>query len=244
MDILKNKLISLGLEEKEAIIYLAALSLGKTSILKIAQISEVKRTTVYDIVDKLIHKGLMFTEKSGWKTYYRAAHPEKIENIIERQKKTLTMMMPELENLYKIDGVQSFIREYHGMDAAREVYKDLLDQITWGQDYYVISNQEKWLNLDKEFFLNFTKKRAKFNINIKLLLQDSASAREHQKIQKQLNEEIKMLPPETRLDTNLVISNNMLVIHQLEEPIKITVIKNPYIARMHKQLFEIMWNKM
>ncbi len=242
MENLKNKLKSLGLEEKEATIYLAALSLGKTSILKISQNAEIKRTTVYDIVDKLIKKGLMFTEKSGWKTYYRAAHPEKIENIISRQKQVLEKIMPELENLYKIDGVQSFIREYHGMDAARDVYNDILKNIQWNQDYYVISNQEKWLNLDTEFFLNFTKKRAKFSINIKLLLQDSPSARKHQKIQKQLNEEIRILPKNIQLDINLIITQDSVILHQLAEPIKITVIKNPYISNMHKQLFEIMWN--
>ena len=43
MNNLKNKLIQLGLEQKEAIIYLAALSLGKTSILKISQNTAASR---------------------------------------------------------------------------------------------------------------------------------------------------------------------------------------------------------
>lgn len=243
MDNLKEKLISLGLEEKEAVIYLTSLSLGKTSILKISKNSEIKRTTVYDIVDRLIKKGLMFTEKSGWKTYYRAAHPEKIEGIIERQKVTLQNIMPELENLYKTDGVQGFIREYYGIEAVKQIYSDILKDITWGENYYVISNPEKWLQLDEEFFMSFIKKRAKFNINIKLLLQDSKTARAHQKIEKELNEEIKILPPKTELDTNLVIRKDTIIIHELVEPMKITIIKNPYIAHMHQQLFEIMWDQ-
>lgn len=242
MDNLKNKLISLGLEEKEAVIYLSALSLGKTSILKISQNSEIKRTTVYDIVERLIKKGLMFTEKSGWKTFYRAAHPEKIEGIIERQKTTLAQMMPELEELYKTDGVQGFIREYHGLEAMKGIYSGILEEIEWGEDYYVIGHQEKWLKFDEKFFMDFLKKRAKFKINIKLLFQDSESARAHQKRQEEFNEEIKILPPDTQLDTNLIIRKDTVIIHELKEPIKITVIKNPYIARMHKQLFEIMWN--
>ncbi|MCA9352868.1 hypothetical protein KC901_01670, partial [Patescibacteria group bacterium] len=65
----------------------------------------------------------------------------------------------------------------------------------------------------------------------------------HQKIEKELNEEIKILPPKTELDTNLVIRKDTIIIHELVEPMKITIIKNPYIAHMHQQLFEIMWDQ-
>ena len=49
LTILKN----IGLSETEANVYLTALSLGPTTILKIARGSGVKRTSVYDVVSAL-----------------------------------------------------------------------------------------------------------------------------------------------------------------------------------------------
>ena len=43
-------LIDLGLTENEAKVYVAALSLGPATILKIAQAAAIKRTTVYFVV--------------------------------------------------------------------------------------------------------------------------------------------------------------------------------------------------
>ena len=55
---LQSILKNIGLSETEAEVYLASLSLGPTTILKIARSSGVKRTSVYTIIDALKEKGL------------------------------------------------------------------------------------------------------------------------------------------------------------------------------------------
>ena len=71
-DNLLNSLIQFGLNENEAKIYLASLSQGATTILKLSKHSDIKRTTVYEVVTSLERKGLMKKEVRGFKTLYSA----------------------------------------------------------------------------------------------------------------------------------------------------------------------------
>ncbi|MSU75310.1 MAG: hypothetical protein EXS55_02245 [Candidatus Magasanikbacteria bacterium] len=238
---LLKTLTTLGLTDHESAVYLAALSLGPSTILKIAQAAEIKRTTVYSVVEALKQKGLIIIEVRGFKTKFVAENPEKLETILDNRQALLAKTMPEFAGLYNLKGAESSIKYYEGLNGIKSVYENLLVDVRPKEDYLIISHQAQWLNLDPDFFLDFTKRRAKLNIKIRLLLQDSPPAREHQRLQKIFNEHIKILPPGTSLNTNLVIIPRRVVIHQLVPPINAIVIENPSVIRMHREMFEIMW---
>jgi sugar-specific transcriptional regulator TrmB len=242
-DKLENLLIDLGLSDNEARIYLASLVLGPSTILKIARAAETKRTTVYSVVESLKQKGLMNIEVKGWKNLFTAENPEKLYSMIENKREKLKKNLPEFSALYNLKGEESNIKYYEGLEGIKSVYKNLLKDIKVNEDYLVISNRDVWLNLDKKFFMDFIKQRSKLNINNKLLLQDSKTAREFKKFEKNYNEKIKILPKETTLTTSLVIIPKRVVIHQLTPPIMAMVIENKSIIKMHRELFYIIWNK-
>ena len=52
----------MGLSDNEASVYLSSLSLGPSTIQRIANNAKVKRTTVYTTIDTLKQKGLMNIE--------------------------------------------------------------------------------------------------------------------------------------------------------------------------------------
>ena len=239
---LENTLTSLGLTEHEAKVYLAALSLGPTTILKIAQTAEVKRTTVYSIIESLKLKGLITIEVHGFKQRFVAENPENLETILENKKSALAKAMPDFASLFNLKGSESTIKFYEGLEGIKRVYEDLLKEVLSKEDYLVVSHQEQWLKLDPDFFLDFTRRRAKLPINIRLLVQDSPTARQHKRLEKTYNEKIKILPRNTSLNTNLVIIPKKVVIHQLVPPIMAIVIENSSVVQMHKELFEIIWN--
>ena len=76
----------IGLSENEAEVYLTSLSLGPTTILKIAKSSGIGRTTVYSVIETLKNKGLIHIKPVGLKQLYVAEHPDRLENIIENKK--------------------------------------------------------------------------------------------------------------------------------------------------------------
>lgn len=232
---------SVGLTENEANVYFAALSLGPTTVLKLSRMTGIKRATTYTVIDQLQRRGLMTIEMKGFRKLLVAEPPEKLESILYQQKELLATALPDLGSIYQLQGQDGSIRYYEGLEAVKTVYESLLRDVRAHEDYLILSDLQQWLHHDEKYFLDFTRRRAKLPINIRMLAQDSDVARAHKKMEKALNETIKFLPPHTKLTTNLVIIPKKVVIHQLTEPVFAIVIENPNIVRMHREQFEIMW---
>jgi sugar-specific transcriptional regulator TrmB len=241
----KNNLIKtisdFGLSDNESRVYIASLSLGATSILKLSKEANIKRTTTYSVVESLKQRGLMLIEQKGWKQYYVAQSPEKLKSIIESKKKKLQTGLPYLMSLYNMKGHDSLIKYYEGLEAIKSAYESMIKDVKSHQDYLVLSDASKWLNLDKQYFINFSKRRARLNINIKMLLQNNSEAKEILKREIELNAQIKLLPKQINLNTNLVVTPQRALVHQLVPPIMAISVENPNIIAMYKEMFEVMW---
>lgn len=234
----------LGLSENESQVYLAALGLGPTTIMRIAQAAEIRRTTAYSVIDSLQQKGLITIQVHGFKKKFAAEDPQRLETILDTRRKKLHDALPEFSALYNLQGGESFIKYYSGIEAVKNVYESLIRDIKPHQDYLVMANQDQWLNLDKDYFLDFLHRRAKLPINIRMMFQETPLGREWQQQEKNFNSRIKILPKDTRLKTNLVITPQRVVIHQLSQPVMAMVIENKSIIQMHKEMFEIIWNSL
>lgn len=232
----------LGLTENESAVYFAALSSGPTTILKLAQAAELKRTTVYSLIESLKQKGLMNVEIKGFKKKYVAESPSKLDVMLDIRRKKLRDALPEFAALYNLQGGESFIKYYEGIESVKGVYESLIRDIKPHEDYLIMGNVDHWVQADKEFFTDFSFRRAKLPINIRMLVQDTASGHEWKKLEKNLNALAKILPPETKLTTNLVITPQRVLIHQLTAPIVGIVIENKNVIKMHREMYEIMWN--
>ncbi len=230
-----------GLSENEAIVYSSALFLGPSTILDLSKESNLPRTTVYGLVTQLKHAGMMFVEIKGLKKLYTATHPEKLRELLSVRKNNFEKQFPELEALYNLKGSGSLIKYYEGLNAVKGVYEDLLNDVQPNDEYLVLSDQEQWQSLDEEYFKDFLERRAKLPIKIKMLLQDTPTARHSLKYQKNYNCEVRILPAHIKLSTNLIIIPQRVVIHQLISPVFATTIENPSIIKMHKESFSIMW---
>ena len=239
-------LTELGLSENEANVYLTLLSLGSTTALKVSRTTNLKRTTVYSVMESLKGKGLVSLEVRGFKTLVQAEGPEQLEHIIEDQRsrlqKTLMRTLPELSALHHLHGGESLVKYYEGLEAIKSVYEGLLRDIQPGQSYLTTSNPDQWFSLDQTYFQQFIERRAKLPIDIRLLLTNTPTALRQQQFQKNFNEHVRILPPQTILTTSTVVTPQRVVIHQLDQPLFAIVIENRSIIQMHQEYFEIMWN--
>ncbi len=239
LEILKN----IGLDESEAQVYLASLSLGPTTILKIARTSNIKRTTVYGVVESLQTKSLMRIDLKGLKQLYVAENPEKLDVMLESRKREFTASLPEFQALHKLQGTESVIKFYTGIKTTQQIYLDTLKEINPHENYLVITNQEAWYELDPKFAMHYIEERAKLNIKTRLLFQDSKVAKEHKNLEKNFNQQVKILPTGNKLVVDTLLLPNKLVISELLPPYKTTVIENQSIIELHREMFEILWNK-
>ena len=245
----ENKVISLlkdlGLNGHEAKVYYACLSLGAATILQIANAAELKRTTVYSIIENLQQKGLINAEFKGLKKKFVAENPEKLETILESKRFELKNTLPELTALYNLKGGESSIKYYEGLNGVKNAYESLLADIGINDFYYVVTDESRWRELDKEYFDDFRERRAKkVRKPILLLSQYSELALEAVKFQNNFNMQVKLLPKERKLTTNMIVTPQKVLIHQLVPPISAIVLENKSIIQMHKEMFEIMWQEL
>lgn len=184
----------------------------------------------------------MYIEIKGVRKLFIPQAPDKLALIWEQKKEQLTNIMPQLVQHYLQAPTQATsIKLYHGLPGIKLIYDDILTTLDSGDDYLVISDQQKWYELDPDYFESFIQKRALLNLNIKLLLQDNSHAKKYQKQQKKYNETIKLLPKNTKLDTNMIILPRKVIVIQTTEPLTALVITNQSIIDMNKSLFYVLW---
>lgn len=234
-------LTAAGLAPNEAAVYLSALSLGASSALQLARASNLKRTTVYSVVESLQAKGLMTLEAHGFKRLFAAEGPERLESLLDERRQAFLSVLPELSGLFKLKGAATFIKYYQGLEGMKAVYESLLNDVRPGEDYLIVSNPNQWMKLAEDFFRDFLERRARLPIRIRGLFERGPVSSKLKQLEKRYNQHIRFLPAETSLSTNLVVIPKKVVIHQLSAPVMAYVIENQSVVKMHREIFEIMW---
>ena len=239
---LKTTLKDLGLSENEASVYLASMALGPTTVLQISQTAELRRTTVYSVIEELKKKGLMKIELAGFKQLYTAEDPKKLKVMLKKKETTFEELLPEFEALYNLKESGSEILYYQGLESVKNALNKILDDTKPNNDYLVIADQESWYNQDPKFFQDFMERRAKKSLKVRMLLRDSDLTREHKKFERNYNISIRILPKTTNLNTDLCITPEHVMIQQIKAPIIALMINNRSIIETHREIFEMLWN--
>src|SRR4051812_42753565 len=81
---LKITLQSFGWSVKESDVYIALLELGKGTVTQISRKAGINRTTGYDILGSLFHKGVITISGKEPKQEYSAESPEAITRYLKR----------------------------------------------------------------------------------------------------------------------------------------------------------------
>ncbi len=121
-----NYLTASGLDEKESTAYIALLELGEATMSELTKKSELKRSTLYFIVEALHKKRLIGIVKKGKKTVYSAEDPKRLLEQADENRRNLEYAMPELLSVANNIVKKPKVRFFEGVDGIKEVYRDIL----------------------------------------------------------------------------------------------------------------------
>lgn len=239
---LEKKLENLGLNEKEAKVYLASLELGQTNVQRLAKKSGVKRTTLYDIIESLKGKGLLSFVAKGKKTLYFAEDPRVLEQQIEGKKAFLKKIMPELLSIANVLDKKPKIRYFEGIEGIKEVYKDTLNYpgrelLAWVSEEAVLAFDEKFLN---EYYLP---KRIEKKIWVRAVAPDKPYMQKYKGLDEKSLRRTKLFSMEdflVEVEINLYGDNKIAII-SFGEKISL-IIESQKIFNTLKSIFELNWN--
>jgi sugar-specific transcriptional regulator TrmB len=241
---LQKDIISAGLSENEAAIYLAALELGETTVSRLAKKAGIKRTTTYLIIESLKEKGLLSSLKKEAASVFFAEDPRKLHEIMEERQQKIDKIMPQLLAYTNLIDKKPEIRYFEGVEGIKEVYRDSLkypghEMLTWYAETYAAQFDEKFI------LEEYIPKRLQKKVFVRAILPDSEFIREWIKNDQEHFRKSKLISKEKY---NISIELNMYGINKVgiisfEEQIGI-VIESKKIFESLKNIFEIMWDNL
>src|SRR3989344_1559343 len=130
-----------GLTEGEIKVYLALLELGSSTTGPIIDKSKISRSIIYQILEKLMQKGLVSSITKEKTRYFQAAEPIKIlEYVDEREKlflenkKKIEELLPELISK-QLSSKKSETNMYFGYKGIRTAHEHLYLKLNKGDEY-------------------------------------------------------------------------------------------------------------
>src|SRR3989338_9073672 len=95
---LQKVLRNLGLSEGEIRIYSSLLNSGRSSINQIHEKTGIERRNIYDILNKLIERGLVTYITENKRRSFKLSHPNKLLGYIEEKKGELERVKAEVQS--------------------------------------------------------------------------------------------------------------------------------------------------
>jgi sugar-specific transcriptional regulator TrmB len=235
----------LGLVKNESRIYETLLREGESSVGHISTKSKVHRRNVYDTLNRLQEKGLVFEIIQAKENRYQAVDPKKLMELIQEKAQVLEKAMPELSALYKGTPHEEEVYVYRGAEGWKNYMRDLLKV---GEDAYFIGAKGGWLDSRvKHFFPEFAKEAAKKNIQYHHLF-DHEVKEDCKEIIPHVGGTYKFLPKGYSTTSAIDIFGDHVNIISgmklggLEEEFALTVIVNKQIADAFRIWFKFMWD--
>jgi len=182
---MEQELKGLGLSEKEVEIYLISIKTGETTANRIADLVGLPRSTTYDILEKLRHKGFITTFVKDKKTYFLANNPEILLTTIEEKKKAINEELTNQKQIL-IKIIPQLKKEQNQINKkpVAEVFEgkvsisNILDEIIENADYIkIIGSQKNAIKRIGYRTERFRSKRKERGIRVYQILEESKEAR-------------------------------------------------------------------
>jgi len=246
MERLKNELKSIGLNDKEASIYLACLELGPTNIQNIADKADIKRSTVYEILESLKEKSLMHVTTKGKRKQYIASQPENLLATIKEKEKILKDILPQLKSINNVGFAKPKITFYEGRDGLRDIYMEALKSSTNNADW--ISPMKSVLEtVGTDWMEHYVELKVKKNywirsIHVSDLVIDSYKYQDPSTFKKTLRN-VRFSPAGINIPNAIGIYDNKVAILSSRKEGFGFIIESEDYAQSMKELYKLLWDK-
>lgn len=241
---IKAVLKDFGLTDNEIKLYLKLLELGSATSGQLMKETGFYSKTVYELLDKLIEKGLVsFVVKANTK-HFEAENPKKFLDVISEEEKELKsreeqikQILPELVARRKLSKEPQEATIYKGNKGMKSVFEDVLKQ---KEEILVFGGGGKFKDALGPYSELWHKKRAKVGIKLRLLWNEKL--RDKQKDLEELKLlQVKFLPEEFDNPAPAIIYGDKVAITVWSETPIATLIRSKDVAKSYKSYFDMLW---
>jgi len=239
-----RELVNLGLADKEAKVYLAALELGKSPVQKIAQKAGVNRATTYVIIKGMMKKGLMSSYHEDKKQFFFAESPEKLsilfknqEQELKRKQEYLEKLLPELKGLNVSKEGRPVVRYFEGKEGMRAM----------GEEFFLTKHTEPARMIFSYDLLSnvfseseqaeMRKKRLKKQVKVRSIMNDDLNRADADKVP--FAEDVIVSAKKYPITSDIAFFGDKVRIATQKGDLVGLIIENKEIANTLKTLFDL-----
>ena len=234
MNNIKEVLQNLGLEEREIKIYLILIAKTSLTAMQISKETRIDRTTIYDILERLIDKGIVSSTIKNKTKHFNTLSPKKLLIYFKEKYSSLENILPQLNRLTKQTQEPISCELFQGKEGLKTLIRDFVETKA---DYKAIGIRKEYEEtlgyLTDQSVLKFNESNIKETAIVErgvefIPLKNGV----YRYIDK------KFLPPITTL-----IYNQVVIFFIWKEPYFAIRIENKDFAKLQEEYFEMLWKQ-
>jgi sugar-specific transcriptional regulator TrmB len=245
-DIIK-KLKNFGFTLSESKVYIFLLQYQEAKASIISSKTNIPSSHIYDILEKLLEKGIISFKITNNIKIYRPVEPESLfsffrekEKKIEEEKKDLSEFVSKLKTLEFKESKENDFKYFEGINGVKSMFNEFVKDFEPNSEVLIASAPiayNKWNAFLMEYFQI---PRIKKGVKQRLIIPESM------KIHGKEREKLKLIEvryTKTELETEFgVAGDKVYFLSQGEQPYAL-LIKDKNLAKTQKKIFDILWKK-
>lgn len=236
---MKSELMSFGLSEKEADVYLACLKAGETTANTLSKLTNIRRTTVYEVLESLKKKGIISSLIKNKKYHFKAIKPSGLLDILNDKETVIKKIIPELNKITESVSKISKIELFEGSLAIKGAILDMLNY----EEIIVYGGSTLGDELFGTFTENFARKRLEKNVRMRAIIGTTIPKYMLKKDVRKLTEIRKIELFEKHKSVYFIYDSNLFFVSLGPELTAIKVSNNPILIESQKRIFEWFWKQ-
>lgn len=234
------QLQQVGLNQKEAKVYLATLELGEASVQEIAKKSGVKRTSIYNLIDDLIKREIIHVVIKKKKKKFVATEPTALKEMITQRKKALEEVLPDLKMLSGATKLKPRVRFYEGVEGVKAALNDnLIDR----KPIKGFTGVAKGYEILGAYGDEYIAKRVRAGISIKVIAPDDAGGKVFKRKDRVSRRTTRLIPKKKfpfEIEINIYGNKTSFMSYSKKRPMGV-IIESPEITKTMNSVFDFAW---
>jgi HTH-type transcriptional regulator, sugar sensing transcriptional regulator len=228
-----------GITKTEEKVYLVLSQHGSSTASDIIKKTQLHRTTVYDVLDRLIEKGVVSFVVQNKIKYYSSINPSKFLDIaLEQQKQAeakqelAKKIISEINSLKKESESKSTAQVFVGVKGQKTIMNDIIEE---GKDFVEFGAEGKFEEGLSSYTKQWAEKRIAKNIKAKIIFKEGLSG------PKWKMNQIRYVSKEYQSPASTIVYGNKVAIFIHEEPITIILIESKKLSESYRNYFNLLW---
>jgi len=241
-----EELNKIGLNKKQAQVYLACLELSTTTVLKLSQKTGLNRTTIYKIVNELVNMKMIIISVKGKKKKFVAEKPEKIKLLLKEKINHLNQILPELNTLINKSTIKPKLKYLEGIEGIKTAYNESLNSkeaiLRGFSGVEALTGKTK--TLEQFWKKQFIPKRKELNKFVKLIVPDNKDGKAFKNQDEKSMRQTKLVPEsQYNFKCEIFFYDNILVFisYTKNEEFALTV-ESQSVVDTARMIWQICWN--